>query len=181
VVDVNKLSEIKAMRRNLGLTQSELAKLSGVSQSLIARIESGRVDPTYSKVGNIFDALEKIEMPNELTASNLMKRHVISVSSNESVIKAAGIMKKYNISQLPVIDKSSVVGLINERDIFHSVSEKPRTVKDIMEDAPPIISTNTPLDVVTHLLDYNYAVLVSDNGKIKGIVTRANLLKLVKR
>ena len=178
---MNKLSEIKQIRRALGLTQSELARLSGVSQSLITRIESGRVDPAYSKVEKIFDALEKIKKPGELTAKDIMKKNVSSISSKESVIKAARIMKRYNISQLPVVDKSSIVGLVSERGISHTVSEKPKLVSEIMEDAPPLVSINTPLDALTHLLDYNYAVLVTDNGKIKGIITRADLLKLVKR
>ena len=52
---VEKIGEI---RRVLGLTQTELAKLSGVSQSLIAKIESRKIDPAYSKVIAIFEALE---------------------------------------------------------------------------------------------------------------------------
>lgn len=179
--DMTKLEEIKTLRRSFGITQNELAKLAGVSQSLIARIESGRVDPAYSKVEKIFDALEKIKRPEGVTAGKLMRKNIISINSDQKITKAAGIMKKYNISQLPVIDKSSIVGLISERGISHSVSENPKFVKDIMEDAPPLVSINTPLDALTHLLDYNYAVLVTDNGKIKGIITRADLLKLVKR
>jgi len=37
--------ELKKRRTNLNLTQNELARLAGVSQPLIARIESGDVDP----------------------------------------------------------------------------------------------------------------------------------------
>lgn len=181
MIGMNKISEIKSVRRALGITQNELAKLSGVSQSLIARIESGGVDPAYSKVEKIFDALEKIKKPKEMRAGDIMKKHMISVSSKETVIKAAGIMKRYNISQLPVVDKASVVGLVSERGITHTVSERPKFVRDIMEDAPPLVNINTPLDAITHLLDHNYAVLVTDDGKIKGIITRADLLKLVKR
>ncbi len=181
MTDMNKLSEIKSLRRSLGITQSRLAELSGVSQSLIARIESGRVDPAYSKVEKIFGSLEKIKKPEELAAKNIMRKNIISISSSKSVIKAAEIMKKYNISQLPVVDDSIVVGLVSEHGISQSVSENPKLVKEIMEDAPPLVGINTPLDVVTHLLDHNYAVLVTDNGKIKGIITRADLLKLVKK
>ncbi|MBI2079314.1 helix-turn-helix domain-containing protein, partial [Candidatus Micrarchaeota archaeon] len=46
-IDVSKLG---SLRRKLGITQKELAKLAGVSQSLIAKIEMGKIDPAYSKV-----------------------------------------------------------------------------------------------------------------------------------
>jgi predicted transcriptional regulator len=42
----------------LGLTQGQLAKIAGVSQSFIAKIESGKIDPSYSKVKTIFDVLD---------------------------------------------------------------------------------------------------------------------------
>ena len=54
------LSEVKVIRKKLGLTQGELAKAAGVSQSLIAKIESTKIDPTYSKVKLIFHALESL-------------------------------------------------------------------------------------------------------------------------
>ena len=49
-----KLNEISKKRKILGLTQSELAKLAGVSQSLIAKLESGKIEPSYTKVKTIF-------------------------------------------------------------------------------------------------------------------------------
>ena len=54
-----KVEEIKVIRKNLDLTQEELSRLSGISQSLIARIEAGTVDPSFSKAERIFSALEK--------------------------------------------------------------------------------------------------------------------------
>ena len=40
--------DIRRMRIRAGLTQKELAERAGVSQSLIARIERGSVDPRLS-------------------------------------------------------------------------------------------------------------------------------------
>ncbi len=45
--------DLKKRRNELGLTQSDLAKRAGVSQPLIARIESGDVDPRLSTVRKI--------------------------------------------------------------------------------------------------------------------------------
>jgi len=52
-------------RKELGLTQSKLAASAGVSQSIIAKIEAGSVDPSYSVVQRLFSALERagVESP----------------------------------------------------------------------------------------------------------------------
>jgi Predicted transcriptional regulator with C-terminal CBS domains len=39
--------ELERIRKQVGMTQKELAKLSRVSQSLIAKIERGDVDPSF--------------------------------------------------------------------------------------------------------------------------------------
>ena len=51
------LAEIRLLRKKLGLTQHDLAKMANVSQSLIAKIESGKIDFNEFKV-LIRDVLE---------------------------------------------------------------------------------------------------------------------------
>ena len=57
--------DIRAARQNKELTQSELAESAGVSQPLIARIESNDVDPTidtlYSVVAALNDSAADVE------------------------------------------------------------------------------------------------------------------------
>lgn len=45
--------DIRAARKNKGLTQSEVAERAGVSQPLIARIESNDVDPTIDTLYSV--------------------------------------------------------------------------------------------------------------------------------
>ena len=69
--------DIMAARENNGLTQAELAERAGVSQPLIARIESNDVDPTIDTLYSVVSALNdssadveqeevKISMPSVL-------------------------------------------------------------------------------------------------------------------
>ena len=53
------LSELRILRKKIGLTQSELAKQASVSQSLIAKIESKKIDPSYTNAKKIFETLQK--------------------------------------------------------------------------------------------------------------------------
>ena len=108
---VYELEEIKKIRKKLEMTQTELANRAGVSQSLIAKIESGRIDPTYTKAKKIFSALSELEKKEEIKAEQIMTSRIISISPDMSIKDAISKMKKFNISQLPVIeeDRKSVV------------------------------------------------------------------------
>ena len=55
------LAEIALRRKNLGLTQKELAGEAKVSRSLIAKVESGIANPSFGQARKIFDLLERLE------------------------------------------------------------------------------------------------------------------------
>ncbi|MAG08236.1 hypothetical protein CMO89_02085 [Candidatus Woesearchaeota archaeon] len=172
------LKDIKQIRKRSGLTQGQLAKLAGVSQSLIAKIESNRIDPTYSKTQKIFEALENINKQNQTKAGSIIHRKIVSIAPNENVKKAIKIMKKHSISQMPVIENEKLVGLVSESIILDSLmNKKSDCVKDIMEDAPPVISAKTGINIITDLLRHFPIVVVADNGKLKGVIAKSDLLK----
>ncbi len=175
------LTEVKRLRKKHSLTQAQLAKLAGVSQSLIAKIEAGRIDPTFSNAKKIFEAIHSINAQQEPKAGQLITHRIISVSQNEPVSEAVRKMKANSISQLPVTDSGGVVGLISESNIIEkAVSGKNPAalkVKDFMEDAPPLVSKAMPLTAVTELLKHSPLVIVAENGKPTGVITKSDVLR----
>ncbi|TRO55262.1 helix-turn-helix domain-containing protein, partial [Candidatus Bathyarchaeota archaeon] len=51
--------ELQELRKQVGLTQSELAERVGISQSLVARIEKGQVNPSVSTLKRILNVIEE--------------------------------------------------------------------------------------------------------------------------
>jgi len=187
---MEEISEIKYRRMELGMTQEQLAKESGVSQSLIARIERGDIDPRYSKIKAVFDTLKKLREKDkeEIRAGDIMASDIIGVSRLDTVEHAAKIMKKHKISQLPVMAKDKVVGCISEKTIIdrvvvgenlHELSGK--KVGEVMDPSIPIIDKKAPLSLISVLLEHSPAVIVMDEGEVKGIITKADLLKFLKK
>ena len=171
------LEEIKQIRKKYGLTQSELAKMSGVSQSLIAKIEAGRLDPTYSNAQKIFAALNDMGKKHEINAGQLMTTKILSIKPSEDIKDAIKKMKSNNISQMPVIEEHKSIGIISEAIVLEAMlNQKGKKVEDIMGDAPPIVSKNTPAATVSQLLKIIPMVLVSESGKLVGVITKADLL-----
>jgi predicted transcriptional regulator len=172
------VSEIKAIRKKLGLTQNELAKQAGISQSLIAKIEAGTLDPTYSKVNQIFDFLNGLSKEKELKAKNIMNKKLISVEPSTKIHDVVKEMRKHGISQMPVIKEHNCVGLISESILLDSIGKNNVCkVDDIMEDAPPVIAKDASISVISNLLKFYPIVMVSEKGKLLGVITKADILK----
>ncbi|HIH69065.1 MAG TPA: CBS domain-containing protein [Methermicoccus shengliensis] len=175
--------DIKKKRRELNLTQADLAKLAGVSQPLIARIEAGGVDPRLSTLGKIIRALNEIEGKKAMV-SDIMHTPVVSVSRTDSVAKAMELMEKYGFSQLPVLEDGRPVGSVSvdaiSRCIIGHESEdiKNKKVEELMEEVFPSIPPTMEAEFASHLLEARGAVLVYDEGKVVGILTKHDLMKL---
>ena len=171
------LEEIKQIRKKYNLTQSDLANRSGVSQSLIAKIEAGRLDPTFSNAQKIFAALNDMGKKHEINAGQLMTPKTISVKPSDGIKEAIKKMKANGISQMPVIEEHKSIGIISESIILDAMlNQKGKKVQDIMGDAPPIVSKKTSGSVISHLLKVLPMVLVSESGKLVGVITKADLL-----
>src|SRR3989344_4242195 len=152
----HELTDIKQIRKKLGLTQTELAHKAGVAQSLIAKIEADLLDPGYSKTKQIFDALEQLTQNEELSASDIMNKKIITAKTSDAVMDIIKTMKKHGISQLPILDSEKPVGLVTEHSVLDKISEginiNTQKAQDIMEDCPPIVTPQTKMSVLSHLL-----------------------------
>ncbi|MCK4588965.1 MAG: CBS domain-containing protein [Nanoarchaeota archaeon] len=175
------ITEIKKIRKKLGLTQFDLAKASGVSQSLIAKIEAGRLDPSYSNIRKIFDALDELSKKEEKLAKDIMQKKIISVGVNNLVLSAIKLMKKHGISQVPVEDKGKIVGIVTEKSLVERLGPdiSKLKVKEVMDESPPIISPETRLEVISNLLKHFQIILVAEKGDYKGLISKTDLLEKV--
>ncbi len=180
------LEDIAKRRRQLGLKQSELAKMTGVSQSLIAKLEAGAIDSSYTKVKTIFDVLDRLEFKTKTQADKVLHKNVVAVQKDEPISKVVKIMKEYGYSQIPVFEGKHPVGSISEKAILRQIlagkdldeiSKLP--TEEIMEEAFPQINEDAPLALISSLLQTYSAVLVSQKGEVIGIITKADLLRMI--
>ncbi|BAD85455.1 predicted transcription regulator, containing CBS domains [Thermococcus kodakarensis KOD1] len=176
--------EIRKIRKELGITQEELAKKAGVTQAYIAKLEAGKVDPRLSTLNRILQALLECKKAQP-KARDVMSSPVISVKPYDSVEKVIRLMNEHNISQIPVISGNKVVGSITERTLVRQSLEYDdiygHKVVEVMEEPFPIVNEDEDLEVVKYLLEDHPAVLVQDKaGKIVGIITRVDLFRLGK-
>ena len=180
------LGEIEKRRRKIGLTQTQLARLAGVSQSLIAKIESGRANPAYSVVKSIFTVLDEHENKEALNAADLMTKSIIGARKSDSVEKVAKLMRQHGVSQIPVMEGDSVIGSVSESTLARRMADEQNLanlsklpISQLMGGPFPVVDESVPVSALTPLLMHSDAVVVSRKGKPAGIITKADLLKAV--
>src|SRR3954449_8154241 len=110
---------------------------------------------------------------------------LVTVDTQQRVKEAIALLHEHRGSQLPVVsshDTHSVVGSIGERGLLRSAAENPQVltarIVDVMEPPFPVVSTTDPVREAVELLSGDgQALLVTDDGRPAGIVTRADLLE----
>jgi predicted transcriptional regulator len=171
----------------LGITQAQLSKAAHTSQSFIAKLESEKLDPAYSHIKRVFIALDSLEAKSNPVASEIMTVKVYSVRPSETVREVVSILKKYTISQMPVIEDGKVLGSISERWMLELLSQdgdyakiSGRKVRDIMDEPFPTVTQKTPVSAIVGLLKFAPAVLVMQSQDVVGIISKSDLLKATK-
>jgi CBS domain-containing protein len=139
-----------------------------------------------------------------MQAKDVMTVNVISVSEDTPVHEVVRLLLRYHISAVPVVDSAQkVVGIVSEGDLLRpegasrTGARRPwwleaispgqtvayekahgRTAGAIMTRNVVTVDENTPLNEIAELLERHRIkrVPVLSDGKLTGIVSRANLL-----
>ena len=141
-----------------------------------------------------------------MRAMDVMTSEVITVDEDASVQSVAKLMANHGISAVPVVEKDNrVIGMVSEGDLLHRAetgTERRRSwwlemmastnqlageylkshsgrVKDVMTRDVISVTDTTPVADIAVLLETNRIkrVPVLQDGKLAGIVSRANLVR----
>jgi cystathionine beta-synthase len=124
---------------------------------------------------------------------------VVAVSCHQTVSEAIELLRRHNISQLPVVrdgtldddgdgrcsvEVHSVAGSLQERSLLDHLFRNPEVlsakVSTIMDGPFPLVDGNEEIErVVPMLAAGSPAVLVQRDGLLIGVVTRADVLEYV--
>lgn len=131
-------------------------------------------------------------MPERITARFILLAKartlppLIAVDPSTTVRDALEQFKSHDVSQLPVIDRGRVVGTAIDNDLMSAVLEKSTLmdspVRDVMVAPFPVIGADSPIE---HAIDFlkkkDSAVLIEEDQKIIGIITRYDVIEYMAR
>jgi cystathionine beta-synthase len=110
---------------------------------------------------------------------------LVTVQPHYKVREAVSLLHEYRVSQLPVVaadDTTNVVGAIGERGLLRHAASDPglldAEISEVMEPPFPSVDAEDPVrDAVEVLSGDQQALLVVENGRAEGLVTRTDLLE----
>src|SRR5438034_3883892 len=131
--------------------------------------------PTVSEVLRS-KRLEEIDVPA-----------LITIAAHQKVGEAIDVMQRYSISQLPVVrdgevqSLADVIGSLQDRDLLDRVFKNPDALHEDVAAAmqPPLaaVESDVTLDeVFAALTGRTNALVIANNGKPIGVLTRSDLL-----
>ena len=125
---------------------------------------------------------EKI-LAKELISSH-EKKQLVTVEKNDTISKAVTFMRKYSISQIPVMEDGKFVGALTDKILFSYLLEKPSAkdelVASVMQPSFPMVGKNETIKQVSKKFDRDVqAVIVEyDEGKYH-IITRHDVISAI--
>ena len=110
---------------------------------------------------------------------------VICLKPDDLIKNAYQKMKLYDISQLPVIHGTSVVGIIDESDLLEALVSKPdpfcSQVKNIMATNLVTLSPNDKISDIKEILSSGMVPIIVDKGRFIGLITKIDLINYLNK
>ncbi|MGI8434995.1 MAG: cystathionine beta-synthase [Nocardioidaceae bacterium] len=133
--------------------------------------------------------------PETLTVGDVLRRKdgglpaLVHTHPNETIAEAISILREYAVSQMPVVRAeppvmaAEVAGSVSERDLVDALyAGKARLadrIEDHMADPLPSVGAGEPVAAAVDTLHDADAVLVQEDGRPVGLLTRHDLLGFI--
>ncbi len=115
---------------------------------------------------------------------DIMIKDLLTISENETALKAAQVMTEKGVSSLIVLANDQPIGIVTERDFIKKICIKELKVssvrvRDMMSRIRTSASPDTPIDVAVQRMVNNRIrrLPIIENGKVVGIITVTDLAK----
>jgi len=175
-------------------------KINIIARNAIPEVDVGKILSRFGGGGHSYAASAKVdnqtlaqvemklierlqkEVKSIQIADQLMASPAITVEPHISCKIAGNLMTRYNINSLLVVDKLKniyegyITRQIIEKTAYHNLSDLP--VKEYMNSETRYISSKADVSQIENIIiEGKHRILpVIDNGHIKGVITRTDLL-----
>jgi len=135
---------------------------------------------------NIEQQVEEVKKVKRF--ENIFINNPISLFADKTIKDAKGLMKEYNISGIPVVDKSGMLeGIVTRRDLsfFDTEINDSAKITEIMTPRNKLVVSESPVDLreagdIMRKNRVEKLPIVDKSGKLVGMVTLKDITKIAK-
>ncbi|MHA1327525.1 MAG: CBS domain-containing protein [Promethearchaeota archaeon] len=162
-----------------------IASLDQIIKNKNYKIEKKKIETISKRKKNVLDEYILDQKVNEKQSflmtrvSEIMQSPVITFPPSTKVVKAIKKMQAKGISIAPVVKNNQILGTIKistimEKCLAYDLSKL--NVDKILDDVLPSVPQKTHIKGILPILDFFPAVLIISKGKIRGIITKSDIL-----
>ena len=149
----------------------------------------------YERNGGVHGA----ETMRPLSMTSLMSKHPLSLTSEDRILDAMNLMREREVRHIPIVDPVSgkLEGLVTELDLlrnvlhgrtltpaesYHASLDVMLPLSEVMVRQVRTVRVDAPvMEVVGLFLEHKIrcAPVVDGNGRLEGIVTETDLMRLL--
>lgn len=114
---------------------------------------------------------------------DVMNKNVVIAKPDVTIREASGVMNKFSIGSLVVVEDKNIVGIITERNVLTAVAEgkDPETmpIENIMTKKVITITPDKPVEEAVDLMVKNKIKklpVVGEGNKLVGIITASDII-----
>lgn len=111
------------------------------------------------------------------------KRKIVTTTSTAKVKDVIATLKQLGISQLPVVDKGKLKGIISEVDLLRHMVSGPKTagatIASLLESDYATVTPDTKIELLQGVLADARAAIVTEGESVVGIVTKIDLIEFL--
>lgn len=118
---------------------------------------------------------------DDFRVKDIMSKEVITAEPKDTVSDAIGLMKKNNISEIPITEDGEIVGLISDEKFIERRHLPFSTKLEHVKSKPPKINENDSIvELCEMLLSSGYRGLpVRADSDLAGFVSRTDIVKVI--
>ncbi|VAW19478.1 hypothetical protein MNBD_BACTEROID05-1154 [hydrothermal vent metagenome] len=121
-----------------------------------------------------------------ISVGSVMSRNVVTIAPNSPIYEALELLKKHEVSGLPVVNnQNEIVGILSEKDVLSILINDKLDVKDTVSDymSRDVISfheNDNAIDVCKFFINSHIRrVPIVNEGELVGVVSRRDIVLLI--
>lgn len=112
-------------------------------------------------------------------------KNAITILPGDTLKAAYRKMRMYDVSQLPVMDKGALVGIVNETDILLAITGNPQgfdiPVAQAMTKKLHTLSVDKPVEDLLPIFEHGMVAIIMDHDEFLGLVTPIDFLQYLRK
>ena len=116
-----------------------------------------------------------------MKVKDIMSTEIASVNSDDSIERAAQLMKQYDVGSIPVCSQEKIIGIVTDRDIALRATaqgqSQQQTVRDIMSSNPVVGSPDMDVHDAARIMSEKQIrrLPIVDQNNLVGIVALGDI------